>query len=98
MPCGSIALWSPLSVQALQDVLSSDPDEGRRKMGDLSRKTTLLLVNERTLSRRLFLAQDAEKQLRKVSVWSVCGLELVLSIMYFVPLKNKRAVYKTDLL
>ena len=63
----------PLSVQALQDVLSSDPDEGRRKMGDLSRKATLLVVNERTLSRRLSLAQDAEKQLRKVSVWSVGG-------------------------
>ena len=61
----------PLSVQALQDVLTSDPDEGRRKMGDLSRKATLLMVNERTLSRRLSLAQDAEKQLRKVSGWSV---------------------------
>ena len=68
----------PLSVQALQDVLSSDPDEGRRKMGDLSRKATLLVVNERTLSRRLSLAQDAEKQLRKVSGWSVGGWSYVL--------------------
>ena len=63
----------PLPVQALQDVLSSDPDEGRRKVGDLSRKATLLMVNERTLSRKLSLAQDAEKQLRKVSGWSVGG-------------------------
>ena len=70
--CG-VGVLPPLSVQALQDVLSSDPDEDRRKVGDLSRKATLLMVNERTLSRRLSLAQDAEKQLRKVSVWSVGG-------------------------
>ena len=64
-------------------------------MGDVSRKATLLLVNERTLSRRLFLAQDAEKQLRKVSVWSVWGLEQLLSVVYFVLHTN---VYCTDLL
>ncbi len=52
--------------QSLQEVLSTDPDEARRKMADQSRKITLLIVNEKTMTRKLALVTEAEKQLRKV--------------------------------
>ncbi len=43
----------------------ADPDEVRRKMAEQSRKTTLLALNEKTLTRKLALAAETEKQLRE---------------------------------
>ena len=52
-------------VQILKDHLNSDPDDLKRKMADQSRKMTLVLVNERALSRKFTLVQESEKHLRK---------------------------------
>lgn len=45
--------------------MTSDPDDLKQKMADQSRKTTLLIVNERTLSRKISLVENSETHLRK---------------------------------
>ena len=56
--------------QNLQEMLRADPDSQRQRMGELSRKVTILRVNEKTLSRRYTLLHEAEAALRKVGT---CG-------------------------
>ena len=53
-------------LQALQDLLSSDPDTQRQRMAELSRQIVALCVNEKTLSRRYTLLHETEASLRKV--------------------------------
>ena len=47
-------------------MLAADPDSQRQRMGELSRKVTILRVNEKTLSRRYTLLHEAEAAHRKV--------------------------------
>ena len=50
----------------LQETLASGEDVQRRRIAEVSRKVTLLQVNEKTLSRRYTLLLDSEAALRKV--------------------------------
>ncbi len=55
-----------LRTQQLQEMLSSDPDALKQRMGEMSRKVTILRVNEKGLSRRYTLLSESEAMLRKV--------------------------------
>ena len=60
-------------LASLQEVLASDEDVQKKRMGELSWRVTLLQVNEKTLSRRYTLLVENEAALRKVGGVSVCG-------------------------
>ena len=51
--------------QRLLDNLSSDEDKQRRRLGELTRKVTVLRVNEKSLSRRYTAMQEVEAALRR---------------------------------
>eukprot|EP01135_Chromosphaera_perkinsii_P004075 Nk52_evm6s268 gene=Nk52_evmTU6s268 len=52
-------------LERLQSILAHDPDEMKKSIGELSRKMTVLRVNEKSLSRRYTCAKDLEELLRK---------------------------------
>lgn len=47
------------------DTLSQDEIEVRRRLADMARKTTVLRVNEKALTRRYAMMQEIETSLRK---------------------------------
>ena len=51
--------------QRLLETLSSDPEKQQRRLGELTRKITVLRVNEKSLSRRYTAMQEVEAALRK---------------------------------
>ena len=53
-------------LASLQEMLASGEDVQRKRMGELSRRVTLLQVNEKTLSRRYTMLLESEAALRKV--------------------------------
>ena len=57
----------PLHLQRLHETLAADPDNQRQRIGEFSRKVTILQVNEKALSRRYSLLLETEDTLRKVS-------------------------------
>ena len=48
--------------------LAGDGEEMHRRLGEMSRKLTLLQVNEKVLSRKQQLLQEREAGLRKVRI------------------------------
>ena len=50
------------------DNLSQEEPEVRRRLADMTRKITVLRVNEKALTRRYNAMQDIENGLRKVGV------------------------------
>ena len=50
----------------LQEMLASGEDVQKKRLAEMSRKVTLLQVNEKTLSRRYTLLVESEASLRKV--------------------------------
>lgn len=52
--------------QRLIDTLAQDENEVKRRLADLTRKITVLRVNEKALARRYNAMQDIESGLRKV--------------------------------
>ena len=50
----------------LHEALSSEDDSQRKRLIEMSRRVTLLQVNEKTLSRRYTLVAESEAALRKV--------------------------------
>ena len=50
----------------LHESLSSEDDSQRKRLIEMSRRVTLLQVNEKTLSRRYTLIAESEAALRKV--------------------------------
>ena len=53
-------------LQRLVDTLGQDEVEVRRRLADMTRKSTVLRVNEKALARRYSALQDVESHLRKV--------------------------------
>ena len=53
-------------LQQLQEALSSGPDAQKQKLAEVSRKITILRVNEKALSRRYTLMHESEAALKKV--------------------------------
>ena len=53
-------------LQRLVDTLGQDEVEVRRRLADMTRKSTVLRVNEKALARRYSALQDVETHLRKV--------------------------------
>eukprot|EP00111_Clytia_hemisphaerica_P018438 TCONS_00054542-protein len=49
----------------LLDNLSTEPDQHKKMLTELTRKITVLKVNEKSLTRRYTILQDVEKNLRK---------------------------------
>ena len=47
------------------DTLSNEPDKQQKRLGELTRKITVLRVNEKSLSRRYTAMQEVETSLRK---------------------------------
>lgn len=52
-------------LQRLVDTLAQDEVEVRRRLADMARKTTVLRVNEKALTRRYAMMQEVEASLRK---------------------------------
>jgi centrosomal protein CEP290 len=61
------ACVNALFLQRLIDTLNQDEPEIRRRLADLTRKITVLRVNEKALTRRYSAMQDIESGLRRVS-------------------------------
>ena len=53
-------------LQRLLDTLSQDEPEVRRRLADMTRKITVLRVNEKALTRRFIAMQEMEGAVRKV--------------------------------
>ena len=51
--------------QRLLDTLDKDEDKQRKRLGEMTRKITVLRVNEKSLSRRYTAMQEVEAALRK---------------------------------
>ena len=47
------------------DTLSSEPEKMEKRLGELTRKVTVLRVNEKSLTRRYTAMQEVEQSLRK---------------------------------
>ena len=58
-------------LQQLQEALSSGPDAQKQKLAEVSRKITILRVNEKALSRRYTLMHESEAALKKVLTGTV---------------------------
>lgn len=58
-------IFEILSIQRLMDNLKVDPDQYKKMLTELTRKITVLRVNEKSLTRRYTILQDVEKNLRK---------------------------------
>ena len=61
----------------LHESLSSEDDSQRKRLIEMSRRVTLLQVNEKTLSRRYTLIAESEAALRKVTDINFILLEFV---------------------
>lgn len=59
-------VWCLGLLQRLQDTLRRDEDEIKRRLGESSRRTTVLRINESVLKRRYSSLNDMENTLRKV--------------------------------
>lgn len=51
--------------QRLLDTLDKDEDKQKKRLGEMTRKITVLRVNEKSLSRRYTAMQEVEAALRK---------------------------------
>lgn len=72
----------------LHESLSSEDDSQRKRLIEMSRRVTLLQVNEKTLSRRYTLIAESEATLRKVRdyttrVCKTCGISLFIGRQIF---------------
>lgn len=54
-----------LEFERLLDTLDKDEDKQRKRLGEMTRKITVLRVNEKSLSRRYTAMQEVEAALRK---------------------------------
>ena len=63
----------------LHESLSSEDDSQRKRLIEMSRRVTLLQVNEKTLSRRYKLIAESEAALRKV--WEYLLLVLTETLL-----------------
>ncbi len=52
-------------LQRLLDTLDKDEDKQKKRLGEMTRKITVLRVNEKSLSRRYTAMQEVEAALRK---------------------------------
>ena len=52
-------------MQRLLDTLDKDDDKQKKRLGEMTRKITVLRVNEKSLSRRYTAMQEVEAALRK---------------------------------
>ena len=55
----------PFCLQRLLDTLDKDDDRQKKRLGEMTRKITVLRVNEKSLSRRYTAMQEVEAALRK---------------------------------
>ena len=52
-------------LQRLLDTLDKDEDKQKKRLGEMTRKITVLRVNEKSLSRRYTAMQEVEAALRR---------------------------------
>ncbi len=60
------------------NTLEQDDAEVRRRVAEITRKITVLRVNEKTLGRKILSYQDIETKLRKVRIIDRVFLYLIL--------------------
>lgn len=79
-------------MQRLLDTLSHDDVEVRRRLSEMTRKVTVLRVNEKALTRRYQTMEEVQGTLRKVITRSESETDSVL-VCVFVTLQPKPHKY-----
>lgn len=70
-----------LCAQHLVDILSKDDVEVRRRLSEMTRRMTVLRVNEKALVRRHAILEEVGENLRKVSFTDCCEMYLSCSML-----------------